>query len=228
MKRNHPASHHEAAGAQETLRDVYRRLYVAFGPQHWWPAKTPLEVVVGAILTQNTAWTNVERAIASLARADALDWRRLRDLSEEELAGLIRSAGTYRLKAKRLKTFVDALWRDHGGCLEAMLGGDLEDARRRLLAIHGIGPETADAILLYAGGRPTFVVDAYTKRFLRRHHLIDGGAGYEHVRGLFQESITPDGQVYNEYHALLVELGKRHCRTKASCEGCPLAELPHE
>ena len=217
------------------LRGIYERLFTAFGPRHWWPADSPLEVVVGAILAQNTAWRNVERAIGELKRARSLSWRRLVAISEDELGELIRSAGTYRVKAGRLKAFVEMLFDDHDGHLQRMLDGDLDDARRRLLAIRGIGPETADAILLYAGGRASFVVDAYTRRILRRHFLLPGGgdAGaksdtYESVRQMFQRAIPPDERVYNEYHALLVELGKRHCRTRAACTGCPLADLPHD
>ena len=218
-------SHPDVTGA---LREIYRRLASAYGPQHWWPADTPTEVVIGAILTQNTAWTNVERAIVNLKAAKRLTWPRLHELPESELAQLIRPAGTYRVKARRLKAFVGVLFDEFDGSLDAMLSGPLEPVRQRLLAIYGIGPETADAILLYAGGRASFVVDAYTKRILRRHHLLDGGDGYETVRRLFQESLDSDRRVYNEYHALLVQLGKQHCRAKADCEGCPLADMPHD
>lgn len=218
--------------SESPIEDIFHRLSRHFGPQFWWPAQTPTEVVIGAILTQNTAWTNVERAIAKLREAGCLSFDRLHALSEPELSELIRPAGTYRVKARRLKTFVDALYRDHDGSLAAMLGGPLAQARARLLALHGIGPETADAILLYAGGRPSFVVDAYTLRILRRHHLIDRpkakDAAYEATRRLFHESLPPDAAMFNEYHALLVQLGKRHCRVRAQCERCPLADLPHD
>jgi len=207
---------------------MYRLLFRAYGPQHWWPARTATEVVVGAILTQNTAWSNVERAIANLRRARALSWKALRDLSESELAELIRPSGTYRVKAGRLRAFVGELWGRHGGSLRAMLDGDLTAVRRRLLAIRGIGPETADAILLYVGNRPIFVADAYTKRILLRHHLINENAGYEAVRWLFQSSLPADAAIFNEYHALLVAVAKKHCRSKASCPGCPLEALAHD
>jgi endonuclease-3 related protein len=187
-----------------------------------------LEVVIGAILTQNTGWKNVECAIDALKEAGCLSWHQLHDLTEENLANLIRSSGTYRVKAARIKAFVDALFRDHGGNLEAMLGGDLETARKRLLAIAGIGPETADAILLYAGGRLTFVVDTYTRRVLRRHFLATPKDDYESIRQLFHKEAEPHEQIYNEYHALLVELGKRHCRPRAACDECPLRDLPHD
>jgi endonuclease-3 related protein len=178
--------------------------------------------VVGAILTQNTAWTNVERAIGNLRAAGVLSAEAMRDLNETALAG------TFRVKAARVKAFLQCLWKDHGGSLDSLLNGDLEAARRRLAGLHGVGPETADAMLLYAGGRPTFVVDAYTKRVLRRHLLIDGRAGYESVRALFHAAHAPDAGVFNEFHALLVTLGKKHCRSKARCDGCPLASLPHD
>ena len=207
---------------------MYDRLWAAYGPQHWWPGETDIEVVVGAILTQNTAWKNVERAITNLKRADCLSWSALRDLSEARLAKLIQPSGTFRVKAARLKALVGVLWDEHGGSLDSLMDGDVDSARRRLLAIHGVGPETADAILLYAGQRPTFVVDAYTRRILRRHHLIDKPDGYEAVRQMFQHAVEPDAQRYNEYHALLVAVGKQHCRTRPRCEGCPLADLPHD
>ncbi len=212
----------------QLLHEMYDSLWAAYGAQHWWPARTKTEIVVGAILTQNTAWKNVERAIAGLRRAQCLSWTSLRDLPIEQLARLIRPSGTYRVKSARLKAFVRCLWNEHGGSLGSLLGGELEDARRRLLAIHGIGPETADAILLYAGGRPTFVVDAYTRRVLRRHFVIDSRAGYETVRQLFHGAMPADRQVYNEYHALLVVVGKEHCGPQARCDGCPLEPIPHD
>ena len=216
------------SNTQDTIRKMYDHLWNAYGPQHWWPADSPAQVVIGAILTQNTSWTNVERAIENLRTAKCLDWTALRETPVERLAELIRSAGTYRVKALRLKAFVDYLWKRHGGDLDDMLSGELEEARRRLLSIHGIGPETADAILLYAGGRPTFVVDAYTKRILRRHFVIDQHASYQHVRSLFLGALPGDVQMFNEYHALLVTVGKRHCRSHAECDGCPLYDLPHD
>jgi len=212
--------------AEETIRRVYELLFNAYGPQHWWPADTPTEVVIGAILTQNTAWTNVERAIENLKEADCLDFAALRDIAGEELAQLIRPSGTYRVKAARLKAFVDVLWDRHDGSLSELLAGEVEQARERLLSINGIGPETADAILLYAGERPSFVVDAYTRRILQRHHLIDGTANYDDVRDLFHRSLDSDPRLFNEYHALLVRVGKEFClKRKPKCENCPLKEL---
>ncbi len=214
--------------ARRTIREIYGRLERAYGPQHWWPARTATEVAVGAILTQNTAWKNVERAVINLREAGVLSWNALRKLSERKLATLIRPAGTYRVKARRLKALVNRICDDHGGSLRRLLAGDLESARRRLLLIHGIGPETADAILLYAANRPTFVVDAYTKRVLRRHGVVSDCDDYEKIQGLFHTALEPDSKVFNEYHALLVAVGKRHCRARAQCESCPLAAMPHD
>ncbi len=210
------------------LSDIFDRLLTAYGPQHWWPGDTNTEIVIGAILTQNTSWSNVEQAIARLKQADALSFSALRDLPRPTLEDLIRPSGTFRVKAKRLSAFVDVLFRDHNGSLSDMLSGDLDGARRRLNAIHGLGPETADAILLYAGNRPTFVVDAYTKRVLRRHFLVTEDADYGTVRGLFHQELAPSSRLFNEFHALLVKLGKDHCRTLARCDGCPLESLRHD
>ncbi len=210
------------------LQNIYEQLFAAYGPQHWWPAETPTEVVVGAILTQNTAWTNVERAMDRLREAGCLDWAALRELPEADLAELIRPSGTFRVKAARLKALVEVLWSHHGGSLASLLSGSLEEARARLLGIHGIGPETADSILLYAGGRPSFVVDTYTRRLLRRHLLMESHRDSEAVRQFFHRALPPDAQMFNEYHALIVAVAKRHCRARARCEGCPLVGLEHD
>ncbi len=210
------------------LRTFYDELHAAYGPQNWWPADSPQEVVVGAILTQNTAWTNVEKAIASLKNSRCLDLRRIAAMNTHKLAEMIRSAGTYRVKARRLQAFAQWLVDRHDGDLARALSGDLSAVRRELLALPGIGPETADAILLYAGGRRSFVVDAYTRRVLRRHYIIDGVAFYADVKALFEAALPADVQTYNECHALLVELAKRHCRGQAVCEGCPLERFRHD
>lgn len=207
---------------------MYRLLVDALGPQNWWPADTPTEMVIGAILTQNTAWTNVVRAIANLRQADSLCFAAIHRANTGRLGDMIQPSGTYRVKAKRLKAIAAVVQDQHQGSLTALLSGHLGRVRTRLLAIHGIGPETADAILLYAGGRPTFVVDAYTKRVLRRHLLIHKTTGYDRVQAIFRDALTPDAAMFNEYHALLVELGKRFCRTKTDCADCPLAVLPHD
>ncbi len=212
----------------QQLGDMYDRLWAAYGPQRWWPADSATEVVIGAILTQNTAWSNVERAIDRLRSANCLSWAALRNVSQEKLEKLIQPCGTFRVKAARLRAFVQVLSDEHKGSLDSLLNGEADRARCRLLAIRGIGPETADAILLYAGGRPTFVVDAYTRRILRRHHVFDAGASYETVQQSFHGALPQEPQLYNEYHALLVAVAKRHCRARARCDDCPLADLPHD
>ena len=210
------------------LLEMYDALYAAYGPQHWWPADSPTEVVIGAILTQNTAWTNVEKAIRSMKAAGCLDLDSIHAMDLEALGEVIRSAGTYRSKARRLKAFARWLMTEHGGGLTGALSADLSRVRHALLAIAGIGPETADAILLYAAGRATFVVDAYTKRVLRRHRLISGGASYDVVKAVFEQALPHEVQLFNEYHALLVEVGKKHCQARAACTGCPLEHWPHD
>ncbi len=211
-----------------SLKRLYDVLWEAYGPQGWWPARTPTEVAVGAVLTQNTSWRNVERAIAALGAADLLDFRRLHEVEEEALAECIRPAGTFRVKARRLKALAAWVWRRSSGSLEAALRGDGRILRADLLSVPGIGPETADAILLYAGNHATFVVDAYTRRILIRHGWIEPGARYEVIQSQFERVLPSSAEMFNEYHALLVELGKRHCRALAQCEGCPLESWPHD
>ncbi len=206
----------------------YGAMFKAYGPQHWWPARTPTEVVVGAILTQNTAWRNVERAIENLRGAKLLDWKKLHELGEADLAELIRPAGTYKVKARRLKTFIEWLHDRYDGDLNRMFETPLYALREALLGVSGIGRETADAILLYAGSLPSFVVDAYTARILRRHGLIDESADYEEIKDLFESNLPSEVPLFNEYHALLVQVGKLHCRPRARCEGCPLERFEHE
>jgi endonuclease-3 related protein len=193
-----------------------------FGDLHWWPGESPFEVAVGAILTQNTNWANVERAIGRLKAEGVLEPRALHGLDDETLADLIRPSGYFRVKAKRLKAFLDVLCGDFGGNLEKMLSGDLLQARQRLLGISGIGEETADSILLYAGGRPVFVIDAYTRRILARHGIIDGKPSYGELQRLFMTCLPGDAGLYNRYHALIVETGKRYCRKEPRCGTCPL------
>ena len=208
------------------LAKFYDTLAAALGPRHWWPAKTPFEVIVGAILTQNTAWANVERAIANLRRERLLTPRALEVVSLRRLARLVRPSGYFRQKAKKLKAFVRFLRRHFGGSLVRMFRTPTAELRGRLLAVHGIGPETADSILLYAGNHPVFVVDAYTKRILLRHGLIGEKAGYEEVRHLFESSLPRDPKLFNEFHALLVNVGKNWCRTQdPKCDQCPLGRF---
>jgi endonuclease-3 related protein len=210
------------------LMDMFAAMSRALGPQFWWPANSAWEVIVGAILTQNTSWHNVEKAIARLQEAGALEPRNLRALSRDRLEELIRPAGTYRVKASRLRHFVEYLFERHSGDLEHMFHQPLEQLRPELLQVRGIGRETADAILLYAGRMPTFVVDAYTARILRRHHLIDDYADYNEIKDLFESQLPRDPDLFNEYHALLVQVGKNHCKPQARCPGCPLEAFEHE
>jgi len=210
------------------LNSIYRRLHARFGPQGWWPGRTRFEIAAGAVLTQNTAWSNVEKAIANLRKAGALSVRGMRRLSERRLAGLVRPSGYFNQKAKKLRALLDWLAsRDRGGSVKRALAGPLAEVRASLLSVSGVGPETADSILLYAGGRPVFVIDAYTRRALERHGLAAPGASYEELRALFESSLPRSVSLYNEYHALFVRLGKEHCAKRAPrCAGCPLERDP--
>jgi len=209
------------------LTEIYQLLFDRFGPQHWWPGQTQFEIVTGAILTQNTNWANVEKAIANLKAADLLTPEKLHQLDVSQLAELIRPAGYYNIKAKRLKNFINWLFDNYDGRLTNLENLDTDRLRAGLLAVRGIGPETADSILLYALNRPIFVVDTYTARIAFRHQLIEPDADYERLRELFQSNLPQDTQLFNEYHALLVKVGKEFCKPKAKCPGCPLEKLPH-
>jgi endonuclease-3 related protein len=201
--------------------EIYQRLSSHFGPQHWWPGDSPLEIMIGAILTQNTAWANVEKSIGKLREAGALSFEALRDIAEETLAELIRTCGYYRIKARRIKNLIVAVQEQSGGHLAEFLFFPLYELRKKLLAISGVGPETADSILLYAAQRPIFVVDAYTRRALSRHAWISADAKYEEIQSLFMQ-LPPDFALYNEFHALWVALGKNYCKPRPRCAGCPL------
>lgn len=207
---------------EKTIRRIFDLLLAHYGPLHWWPAETPFEVCVGAILTQNTSWGNVEKAIANLKREGLLSPGALRDLPVERLAEVIRPAGFFNVKSDRLKEFVGWLFRRHGGSLERMFSGDWRELREELLTVRGIGRETCDSMLLYAGHKPSFVVDAYTKRLFATLGLIPEKAGYEEVRALFMMNLPADAALFNEYHALIVQHGKEHCRRKPRCAGCEL------
>jgi len=211
----------------ETLTEIYELLFERFGPQDWWPGETQFEIMIGAILTQNTSWANVEKAIANLKAADCMTTEKLHGLEVPQLTELIRPAGYYNLKAARLKNFLDWLFDDYDGDLNNIERLDTSRLRSELLAVKGIGPETADSILLYAFDRAVFVVDAYTARAACRHQLIEPGADYEQLQRLFESNLPQDVQLFNEYHALLVMVGKEYCRPKARCPGCPLEKLPH-
>jgi endonuclease-3 related protein len=193
---------------------------------HWWPARTPFEVIVGAILTQSTAWVNVERAIANLRGARLLSLGAMGRVSAARLAGLVRPSGYFRQKAKKLKAFVRFLQRNYSGSLTRMFETPTAQLREQLLEVHGIGPETADSILLYAGEHPVFVVDAYTHRIFERHALVEGKPDYERVRAFVESSLPRDSALFNEFHALIVNTGKNWCRKGAPrCDGCPLRDF---
>lgn len=206
------------------LNDIFEKLATTYGPLHWWPADTPFEVAIGAILTQNTNWKNVEMAISNLRKEVDLTPHALLRLSREQLEELIRPSGFFRQKAERLQRLAAYLLDNHNGSLEVMLEQPLDRAREELLHFNGIGPETADSILLYAGKHPSFVVDAYTKRLFSRLGHLQGNEKYEQVRALFMSQLPADTDLYNEYHALIVEHCKRFCRVRPLCECCTLAE----
>ncbi|MFZ5774116.1 MAG: endonuclease III domain-containing protein [Thermodesulfobacteriota bacterium] len=207
------------------IRDIYQALFDRFGPQHWWPGDTPFEVMVGAVLTQNTSWRNVSTAIDALRQRGLLSFEAMEAMPVEVLAELIRSSGYYNQKAKRLLGLLAAIRRESGD-LDSFLALPLSDLREKLLAISGIGPETADSIILYAAGQPAFVVDAYTHRVLSRHGLVPEETTYHEIQDLFLSQLPLDASLFNEYHALLVRVGKEYCRKAAPlCDDCPLAGL---
>ena len=211
----------------EQLNEIYQLLFERFGPQHWWPGETQFEIITGAILTQNTNWANVEKAIANLKSAGCLTPEKLYHLDLSQLAELIRPAGYYNIKARRLKNFINRLFDNYAGNLTNLESVDTDKLRAELLAIKGIGHETADSILLYAFNRAVFVVDAYTARVAFRHGLIEPDSDYEQLRELFQSHLPSDTKLFNEYHALLVRVGKEFCKPQPRCAGCPLEKLPH-
>ena len=207
------------------VQDIYNRLFATWGPRGWWPAQSPLEMMVGAILTQNTAWTNVEKAIGRLRDARALRLDRLHKAPLPVVAEWIRPAGYFNVKALRLRALTTLIMDQYGGRLSRMFEENPEKLRHILLDVHGVGPETADSIVLYAAGHPVFVVDAYTRRFLVRHGWLRGDETYDDVASRFTRALPPDPKLYNEFHALVVELGKNYCRAKPNCASCPLRSL---
>lgn len=204
------------------LMTIYQQLFNHYGPRNWWPAETPFEVAIGAILTQNTNWTNVEKAINNLRAARALSCEQICAFSREELETLIRPSGFFRQKAERLQLFSGHLLDSYQGSLETMLLQPFDSLRLELLAMKGIGPETADSILLYAGERLSFVVDAYTSRLFGRLGVLTGAEKYEQIRSFFMAQLAPTTALYNEYHALIVIQCKEHCRKRPLCRDCPL------
>lgn len=206
------------------LLEIFGALLNHFGQLFWWPAETPFEVCVGAILTQNTNWANVEKAIANLKTEGLLSPRMLYDVDSARLAEVIRPAGFFNVKSRRLKDFIDYVFKCCDGDLDRMFAGDWRELREELLKVRGIGPETCDSILLYAGSKPSFVVDAYTKRLFSRLGLLRENEPYEEVRGFFMENLPADVSLYNEYHALIVRQCKDFCRIKPICGRCPLRD----
>lgn len=209
----------------ETVRKMFEALYEHYGPQQWWPAETPFEVMVGAVLAQNTSWKNVSKAIQNLKNEDLLRPRALYELDLEELAELIRPAGYFTLKAKRLRNLLKLVVEKYGGRLERMFATDLPKLREELLSVNGVGPETADSILLYAAGKPTFVVDTYTHRVFLRHGLVEADIGYEGLKEFCEDHVSEDVAHYNEYHALLVRVGHEFCKPRPKCDDCPLKQF---
>lgn len=206
----------------QVLQNIYHNLMARYGPQHWWPALEPFEVIVGAILTQSTAWTNVEKAISNLKAAGALSAEDLRQLPHSEVASLIRPSGYYNVKALKLKAFAHWLGDYYDDDLNKLFTGKTDHLRQQLLAVYGIGEETADSILLYAANQPIFVIDAYTRRIISRLGLAPANNSYTAYQALFMDNLPPDTGLFNEYHALLVCLGKNICRPRPLCRQCCL------
>ena len=209
----------------KVLTEIYDSLIKSFGKQYWWPGDSDFEVVVGAILTQNTNWTNVEKAIKNLKTAKVFSLKKLYQINEERLAELIKPSGYFNVKARRLKHFLEWLFTNYNGSLTKLFRQDCTILREQLLSVNGIGRETADSIILYAAEKPTFVVDAYTKRVLVRHGLITEDYDYDAIKAVFEENLPREVSLYNEYHALIVRVGKYYCKPKMRCEKCPLRDV---
>jgi endonuclease-3 related protein len=207
------------------LLSVYERLFAHFGPRHWWPADSPYEVIVGAILTQSAAWTNVEKAIKRLKEEDLISQDALLSVSEKKLASVIRSAGYHNAKARKLKAFATFIQGKHHGQLSSLFSLPVPALRIELLSLWGVGPETADSIILYAANKPSFVVDAYTRRIFSRLGVVDEKISYDDLKAFFERNLPRDVRLYNEYHALIVELGKNYCRKKPKCDMCPIKKM---
>jgi len=208
---------------RKKLIAIYNLLYNHFGPRHWWPARSPFEVAVGAILTQNTAWPNVEKAIINLKKKKLLSARKIKSVDTRTLRAAIKPSGFYKEKAKKLKNFVRFLYGSCGGNINKLHADSREALREELLKVNGIGPETADSILLYALGKNVFVVDAYTRRIFSRHRLIAEDATYARIQEFFTRDLPERRKLFNEFHALIVETGKNYCKSKKPlCKICPL------
>ncbi len=212
---------------ENSLLRIYDILFKRFGPQHWWPGDTPFEIVLGAILTQNTSWLNVTKAIQNIKNNGCLEPEALYHLNINQLAGLIKPSGYYKIKAQRIKAFMDHLYCKHYGSLEHLFAREINTLRKELLGIKGIGHETADSIILYAANKPIFVVDAYTRRIFYRHGFFPEKWPYERIQSFFMDILPKSAEIYNEYHALIVKLGKEYCKKKFNCQECPLRENKH-
>lgn len=207
------------------VQDAFDRLLTSYGPQRWWPGEGPFEILVGTVLVQNTNWRNVEKAIDNLREAGVMTPEKLFALDPEELSELIRPAGYYQVKTKRLRNLLRLIVDRYDGSLETMFAGDMHALREELLGVNGVGPETADCILLYVGNFPKFIADGYAMRVAARHGWIEFEADYHGLQDFFESRLPAEAPLYNEYHALLVKVGKEHCKTKPICSGCPLEEL---
>jgi endonuclease-3 related protein len=208
-----------------SLLAIYRLLYREYGPQHWWPAETTLEMIIGAILTQSAAWTNVEKAIGNLKASGCLSVERLRSMPQEKLARLIYPSGYYNVKAGKVKAFVEWLAERYGGDLDRLFALDTAELRNELLSVHGVGEETADSVILYAANQPIFVIDAYTRRIITRLCLAPQQETYAAFQALFMDDLPHDETLFNEYHALLVQHGKTVCRKNPLCGDCCLMSV---
>ena len=217
----------ESQPLSHALRNIYRQLMAHYGPQHWWPARKPFEVIIGAILTQSAAWRNVEKAITNLRAANVLSPKALRRLSTSELAALIHPCGYYNAKTLKLKAFANWLENHYQDDLNSLFACDIDSLRQQLLTIYGIGEETADSIILYAAGKPVFVIDAYTRRILNRIGLYPDSNHYLSYQAFFMDNLPADSRVFNEYHALLVRLAKDVCHKSPLCSPCCLNNLCH-
>ncbi len=212
----------------DRITNIYRLLYKKYGSQGWWPGDSQLECILGAILTQNTSWKNVEKAIHNLKNLNLISIEKLKLITTQELAVLIRPSGYFNQKAIKIKNFIAFLMDNYEGSLDIMFDEDDHVIRNELLSIKGIGPETADCIMLYGGNKPIFVIDTYTYRIFSRHGLVPEQTNYNEMQELFMDSLKNDPKMFNEYHALLVRVGKEHCRKQSPiCAGCPLEEDPH-
>lgn len=206
------------------LMEMFNLLLDHFGPQHWWPGDGPLEMMTGAILTQNTSWSNVEKAIDNLKNRNLFSIESFLDLPEEKLAGYIKSAGYFNVKAKRIKNLIRFLIDEYEGDLDKFIEDDVNHLREGLLSVNGVGPETADSIILYAAKKPVFVIDAYTHRILRRHNMVEEQVTYDELQSLFMDNLLPEVNIFNEFHALIVITGKKYCRRNPKCDICPLKD----